>query len=561
MDAPAPAPPRRVPLVPGIRLVRILWRLLAPLAVGANVLAWAWLLGAAEALRRQALVVAVAIVVVGIVLAVVQEFLSPKNAELRLVPVKDHRAERLAAIIRAVVYVLLFTELSIYLVRVNAWSESVAELLGVLRTCGLIVFGWSALGRSGLMQRLVPEQTTTYPALLLWLFLRVALPLGVLATLFVIVVHAMGYQALAAWVMRGAAWTAALVLVTAVVYRFLRRRLHAAVAFVRDEKVAEGESASLDAPWWIGVERVLGGILQLVLGTVAVLVGLGIWDLSASDVARWMAQPIVSGGELTWGSFLGGFVKAAVVWLGYGFVRNLLIFLVFPRTGVEAGARYAMLTVMRYGAWVLVFLFVLGALGMDTSTLAVFAGGATVGLAFGLKDIFSNFFSGLIMLLERPVRVGDTVEVGDVKGKIEAIRLRGTTIRTFEGTIVIVPNTQMIGERLANLSYTLHTARMQVDVGVSYGEDPAHVERILLEVARADGRVIDDPNPVVRFNNFGDSSLDFSLRVWTRDIDDRWALVSDMRRAIIEAFRREGIEIPFPQRDLHIRSGLPGGAE
>jgi potassium efflux system protein len=218
---------------------------------------------------------------------------------------------------------------------------------------------------------------------------------------------------------------------------------------------------------------------------------------------------------------LAGFVKAAAVWVLYGFVRNLLIFLVFPRTGVEAGARYAMLTVLRYGAWVLIFLMVLGALGMDTSTLAVFAGGATVGLAFGLKDIFSNFFSGLIMLMERPVRVGDTVEVGTVKGKIEAIRMRGTTIRTFEGT------------------------------------DPKHVEEILLQVARSDPRVIGDPEPVVRFNNFGNSSLDFSLRVWTQQVSERWAMVSDLRRAIFEAFREHDIEIPFPQRDLHIRSGLP----
>ena len=186
--------------------------------------------------------------------------------------------------------------------------------------------------------------------------------------------------------------------------------------------------------------------------------------------------------------------------------------------------------------------------------LAVFAGGASVGLAFGMKDIFSNFFSGLIMLLERPVRVGDTIEVSGNKGKVEAIRLRGTTLRTFDGTMVIVPNTEMIGSSLANLSYTLETARMQIDVGVSYGESPAKVEEVLLRVARADWRVLGDPEPVVRFNNFGASSLDFCLRVWTHEIDARWAMISELRAKVFEAFREEGIEIPFPQTDLHIRS-------
>jgi small-conductance mechanosensitive channel len=533
------------------------WRLLGPVAVAANLVLWAWLLGAGEALRRQALVAGLVLVGAGLVSALIREVLSPKNAELRLVPVPDHRAQRLSAILGAVVYVLLFTELAIYLVRTNGWSESVASLLALLRTCGVILFAWSALGRSGLLARLRPADTHRYRSLLLWLFLRVVLPLGVLTTLFCVVATALGYRALSAWVLRSAGWTAALVLATALVYRLVRRRLHATIAFIRDESVAEGEGGSLEAPWWIGVERVVGGTLQLLVAVGVITVLLSIWNVGLDDVGHWLGRPILAGGELTWGAFLGGIAKAAVIFVLHALLRNVLIFIVFPRTAIESGARYAMLTVMRYGAWVLILLFLLGALGMDTSTLTVFAGGATVGLAFGLKDIFSNFFSGLIMLLERPVRVGDTIEVGGVLGKIEAIRLRGTTIRTFEGTIVIVPNTQMIGERLSNLSYSLRTARMQVDVGVSYDEDPRKVEKVLLRVARADPRVVDDPAPVVRFNNFGDSSLDFCLRVWTHDVEDRWALVSDLRRAVFEAFRKEGIEIPFPQRDLHVRSGLP----
>jgi small-conductance mechanosensitive channel len=152
--------------------------------------------------------------------------------------------------------------------------------------------------------------------------------------------------------------------------------------------------------------------------------------------------------------------------------------------------------------------------------------------------------------------VGDSVAVAGIEGKIEAIRLRGTTIRTFDGTTVIIPNTQMIGERLTSLSYGLHTARMQVDVGVSYDADPHEVERVLLEVARADKRVLEDPAPFVRFNAFGASSLDFLMRCYTHEVSDRFNIASQLKVAVFEALKKNGIEIPFPQQDVHFRTGV-----
>jgi len=541
----------RAPFVPGIRLVRILWRMLLPLAVVGNLVCWAWLLGASDPLKRQALVAGAFILGFSLLASLVQELLSPRNAELRIIRVPDHRAARLMAVARGLLFILLGTELAIYLVRANGWNEAVAALLGVLRNLGLILFAWSAVGRSGLLQKLRPETTASYGQLLRALLIRFVVPLGMLALLFYVAVYALGYQALAVWVMRSAAWTGGLILAVGIVHRAARRRLHSTIAFMRDEQVVEGETGN---PSWIGLERILAGALKLLLAWGAYAGLLAIWDLASADLAAFMARPILGGGSQTWGLLLGGLAKAGAVLLLLAFVRNVLIFFVFPRANVESGARYAMLTVLRYGAVVLVVLFLLGASGVDTSSLTIFAGAATFGLAFGMRDIFSNFFSGLIMLLERPVRVGDTIEAGATKGKIEAIRLRGTTIRTYEGTSVIIPNTQLIGERLTNLSYGLTTARMQVDVGVSYDADPREVERLLLSVVRTDKRVIADPAPVARFNNFGDSSLDFSVRVWTHDVGERWEMVHDLRMKIFEALGKAGIEIPYPQRDLHLRS-------
>jgi small-conductance mechanosensitive channel len=550
--------PALAPLAPGLRFLRVAWRMLAPLAVALNLVAWPWILGASDALKHQALVAAGILLGFALLMALIQEVLSPRNAALRVVPMADHRAERLTAIARAVLLVLLGTELAIYVVRANDWSESVASLLALVRTVGLIAFGWAALSRSGLLHRLVPGDRDTYRGLLLWLLVRIVFPLAMLTILFYVIVNAFGYRALSIWVVRSATWTAVLVVGAALVYRFLRKRVRVALSFVRDEQSVtedeQGGEGTERAPTWIGVERILAGTLKLAVVIASFFIGLALWDLDVSRLGSFLGQPIVAGGALTWGTLVTGFGRAAVVLIAHAFVRNILIFFVFPRTGVEIGARYAMLTVLRYGAVVLIVLFVMGAFGVGTSTLAVFAGGATVGLAFGLKDIFSNFFSGLIMLLERPVRVGDTVEVSGTKGKIEAIRLRGTTIRTFDGPTVIIPNTHMIGERLTNLSYGLETVRMQINVGVSYGSDPAEVQKVLLDIARADPRVIHDPEPVVRFDNFGDSSLDFVVRVWTRELAERWALVSEMREKIFQAFADAKIEIPFPQRDLHIRS-------
>ncbi len=549
---PRPEPDRpRTPFVPAIRLLRILWRMLGPLAMAALLVAWTWLLGGSESLKQQALVTAAFIAGFALIASVIQELLSPKNPSLRIIQVPDHRAERLAAVVRSLLFVLLGTELAIYLVHANGWSESVAALLGVLRNVGLLLFAWSALSRSGLLRELMPDTTKTYWQLALYMFVKFIVPLAMLTLLFCIVAYALGYQALSIWVISNAGWSAAAILAVGIAYRILRRRLHSTIAFMRDEQVAEGEGSS---PWWIGLERILAGALKLIMAIVAYFGLLSIWSLTPADMVAFMQQPIFGGDSQTWGALIGGLAKAGVVLLLLAFVRNVLIFFIFPRAGVESGARYAMLTVLRYGAVVLISLFLLGAFGVDTSSLAIFAGAATFGLAFGMRDIFSNFFSGLIMLLERPVRVGDTIEVGGTKGKIEAIRLRGTTIRTFEGTSVIVPNTQLIGERLTNLSYGLTTARMQIDVGVSYGTDPREVEKLLVAVAKTDPRVIAEPAPVVRFNNFGDSSLDFSLRVWTTDVGERWDMVHELRIKVFEALGEAGIEIPFPQRDLHIRS-------
>ena len=563
--AATPEEPRRAPLAPGIRILRVLWRMVVPFAIAANIVGWTYLLDTSDDTKRQSWVIGLFILGFSLVASLIQEVLSPTNAELRMVKLKDHQAQRMMTIVKGLLFTLFGTQVAIWLVEANKWNPSLSALLSLLRNCGLIIFGWAAISRSWLIRSLRPAKINSYLDVVRMVLARVILPLGVVMALFLVIVHALGYEALAGWVSKHAMYTAVLILGAVLVHRWVRGRLHAAIAFMRDERMneaaeaadveGEGDGEEAPAPWWIGMERILAGALKIVVILGSLMILLRIWGLRLADLGPAMQQPILGGaGGQTWGGLVGSIVAAVVVYLSYTFLRNLLIFIVFPRTGVELGARYAMLTVLRYGAVVVIALLLLGAVGVNTSTLTVFAGGASVGLAFGMKDIFSNFFSGLIMLLERPVRVGDTVDVGGTRGKIEAVRLRGTTIRTYDGNTIIVPNTEMIGSRLTNLTHNFETARMVIEVGVSYDEDPRQVEEVLLKVARKDKRVNIDPEPVVRFTNFGGSSLDFRLIFWTDDLDDRWAMVSEMRTAIFEAFKKVDIEIPFPQMDLHVRS-------
>jgi potassium efflux system protein len=178
----------------------------------------------------------------------------------------------------------------------------------------------------------------------------------------------------------------------------------------------------------------------------------------------------------------------------------------------------------------------------------------TVGLGFGLQEIFANFIAGLIVLFERPIRVGDMVTLGTVSGTVTKIRMRATTIVDWDRKELIVPNKEFITGQLINWTLSDQTLRLVIPVGVAYGSDTELVEKLLLEVARGYEHVVADPPPTVMFSAFGESSLDFQLRVFIGQFDHLWRTRHALCMAIDKAFRTAGVEISFPQRDLHLRS-------
>ena len=240
----------------------------------------------------------------------------------------------------------------------------------------------------------------------------------------------------------------------------------------------------------------------------------------------------------------------------YLLARVVVFFLeedVYSRMALPRGVPYALSSLTRYGLVLVGFFLALGTLGFDLTRLTVLVSAFGLGIGFGLQQIVNNFVSGLILLFERPVQVGDSVQLGDMLGQVMRIGIRSSTIRTLLGAEVIVPNSSMLEEKVTNWTLSDRKRRIDLSLGVAYGTDAARMVKLLAEVAGENPDVASEPAPEAFFVGFGESSLDFQLRVWTDD--PRWSrLRSELGIALQQALRDAGIEVPYPQRDVHVRS-------
>jgi small-conductance mechanosensitive channel len=243
-----------------------------------------------------------------------------------------------------------------------------------------------------------------------------------------------------------------------------------------------------------------------------------------------------------------------VLWVAVGLVVRVIRSQVFEAAGVESGLQETLAILLRYALTFVGALVLLQGFGVDVRSLAIAASVLGVGIGFGLQNIANNFVSGLLLNLERPIRPGDYVNVGAFEGTVLRIGGRSTTIRTLDGVLILVPNSKFLETEVVNWNLGDPRSRVHVPVGVAYGTDVARLRRALLEVARSHPEVEADPRPQVQMIRFGESSLDFELLVWTRDPRDKNRLESDLNFMIEECLRKHGIEVPFPQRDLHLRS-------
>lgn len=278
-------------------------------------------------------------------------------------------------------------------------------------------------------------------------------------------------------------------------------------------------------------------------------------------VATWrevLDFPLVRAGGIlfTVGHLIELAILLGLVFLGELVIRRIFLARVLKRTRLRPSVQFAVQKILRYTVLVLGIYLSLTAVGINLSSLAFLAGALGVGVGFGLQNIISNFVSGLIILAEQPIAIGDRVEVGGTVGRITEISLRSTKMVTNDNICIIIPNSNLITGTVTNWSYGDPRVRTRLPVGVAYGTDVEKLRSLLLDVAGKDPDILKEPVPELLFVGYGDNAINFELAVWsTLTLDKPLRFKSRIYYAMHKVLEENRIEIPFPQRDLHIRSG------
>ncbi|MFZ5448504.1 MAG: mechanosensitive ion channel domain-containing protein [Thermodesulfobacteriota bacterium] len=418
---------------------------------------------------------------------------------------------------------------------------------------GVLMWGWWLLRRPYLT-RLLPElsEPTWLHQPVVSMFLR-GLLLFVLST--IILADLLGFQNLSLFTAQAAART----LLAATILWFLwligetliRRLLHpeVGIALYRYPERVELIQRIFTLSRWA---------LSLVLAAIVVLISLDLWGITPEQMS-WAFQWV------SWGPTLGPIkltplsILGVILVLYFGFVfsrllRSLALAHIFPRTALDRGLQYTISTTLHYVILILAGLIALNILGIPLTNLALVAGALGVGIGFGLQNIVNNFLSGLILLYERPIKVGDMLVIDGQWGTVKEIRVRSTIFETFDRYVLVIPNSDLVSNKVLNWThYGAGINRLTLKVGVSYDSDVRQVTELLTQICQANPRVVAAPPVQVFFAVYGDSSLDFTIWVFVRTPNDRTPATHELNSAIFEAFRKHGIEIPFPQRDLHIK--------
>ncbi len=474
--------------------------------------------------------------------------LRPKRPELRLAPLTDASARIVTRVVTtlALLFAMDFV-LSTLLAQQDASIEVISTqtlvfglLVALVLTSLLRPRVWSAPDQT---PRLTPV-TRRLRALLILLI--AAIPLSAVA----------GYIALSHLLVTHWVVTVGLLALFALLVRVNEELVSQLVdiesrtgLYLRRQLALTEEGAEMLGFWLLAM-------LKLGLAMATGLALLMLWSVDRKDTWLWLEEGFrgfkLGGIQVAPAEILAGLLLFAVLLTVTRLIQRALDRRIFPRTRLDAGLRHSIRSAVGYAGIALALMLGISAMGIDLSSLAIIAGALTVGIGFGLQNIVNNFVSGLILLIERPIKAGDWVVVGEHQGYVRQISVRATEISTFDRASVFIPNSSLISGAVMNRTYADKIGRVLLPVGISYDADPAKAREILLEIAMANPDIRHNPAPAVMMLGFGDSALNLELVAFLHDVDRVKVVTSDLCFAIHAAFRQHGIPIPYPQREVRV---------
>jgi potassium efflux system protein len=473
--------------------------------------------------------------------------LAPYNPDWRLVRIHDYGAR---VVSRAVTALAVVFALDQVLGELGSQYEATVELIAVRKfVFGLLISAVLLV----LLQRRVWFADEATPLGSGWQRLRYFLGLLVAAIpLTAVFGYVVLSRLLATQLVLSAGLWASVALLRRILGESVEHALRADSSPGRRRRGAQAlsdEGAEMLAFW-------LGGALQLVVAAMGVLAFLVLWGYAGKDLAAGLHSAFfgfsigdieISLAEVLLALLLFGLFLAATRML-----QKALDQRIFPRTRLDLGVRHSIRSAVGYVGFILAAMVAVSTVGIDLSNLAIIAGALSVGIGFGLQNIVNNFVSGLILLVERPIKAGDWVVVGDFQGYVKKISVRATEITTFDRASVFIPNSSLISGSVMNRTYADKVGRVLLPISIAYEADPKRARELLLEIALAHPEIRRNPPPNVAFLGFGDSALNLELAAFVHDVDKVKSVTSDLCFAIHEAFHREGITIPYPQRETRV---------
>lgn len=478
----------------------------------------------------------------------------PRKPRLRIIPVADSTARFYDRYGKLFLTYLLAGQWGLVILRLLQYPADTRHIFGYLYEIGVLL-GFAWLLRKPHLEILVSGMSFSAQS---WrgTFIKALRPLVVLVLGAIIVSDLLGFHNLSSY-MSGAA---ALTVILAFVFWVLAQMADDLNNHLTHP--TEGLLVKRFPSWALTMENAHSRVKKIVPGIIAVLALLSIlaaWGAGLfvyEKIFSWLTQgPTIGPVHLT---PLAVMLAVAAIYLARGLSRLARLLLekrLYIRTDWDMGIQTTISATTHYMLMALGIVLALGFLGFNLTNIALLAGALGIGIGFGLQNIVNNFVSGLILLFERPIKVGDMLIVDGQWGLVKEIRVRSTVFMTFDRYVLIIPNSELISSKVLNWTlYGKGPNRLTLKVGVSYGSDVHKVTQIIDQVCRANERVLLDPPPQIFFSAYGDSALDFTIWVHLRIPDDRIPATHELNCAIFDAFRQHGIEIPFPQRDLHFKT-------